>query len=84
MDTPVALTIDQYDEIHKNLRRARAMAKLVAELAEGRENWPDTFTISEMGTIMHLIAEEVATAQGMLEGCAKERHKENAGDETPD
>jgi hypothetical protein len=67
MDNPVSLTIDQIDGINKNLRRAKSLAKLVAELGDGRSEWPDIFGPVELGTIMHMIAEEVETAQGIFE-----------------
>jgi hypothetical protein len=69
MDNPVSLTIDQIDEINKNLRRAKSLAKLVAELGDGRSEWPDIFGPVELGTIMHLIAEEVEMAQSVFETC---------------
>ena len=86
MDKPIALTIDQYDEIHKNLRRAKALSRLVAECGAERKEWPDTFAITELCSVMHLLAEEVETAQKILEECAKEKcHKEDIADEgTPD
>ena len=76
MDKPFALTIDQFDEIHKNLRRAKALSKLVAECGSERKEWPDIFTIKELCSVMHLIAEEVEAAQELLETCAKEKSQE--------
>ena len=76
MDKHLSLTLDQVDEIYTYLRRAHAVSKLVAECGTERKSWPETFTVIELCTVMHVIAEEIMSVQEMLKVCAKEARQE--------
>ena len=77
MDTRFSLTLDQIDEIQKHLRRAHAISKLVAECGAGRQ-WPEDFTAMNLGTVMHVIVEDIEQAQGVIRSCTEK----GAGNDT--
>ena len=75
MDEHFALTLDQVDDIQRHLRRAHAVAKLVAECGSGRRQWPEDFTAMNLGTVMNIVLEDVEGAQEVLRVCTDREDK---------